>query len=80
MKRRTIATQRVHFPTDSRSFIESAFPRVKTRSAKNQPLQRESAGAVWFCDRLPCRGQVHGSGHTGEHETLLSEGPNLPDQ
>ena len=50
------------FSKDSRSSIENAFRRVRTRSANNQPLRREGAGALWFCDRLPCRGQVHGPG------------------
>ena len=79
MKRRTIAMQRVRSPTHSRSFIESAFRRVRTHSANNQLLRREGAGAIWFCDRLPCRGQVHGPGHAGEHEALLSRCANLPD-
>ena len=60
MKQRTLATQRVRFAKTLRSSIENAFRRMSTRSAKNQPLRREGAGAVWFCDRLPCRGQVHG--------------------
>ena len=79
MRRRTLATQRVRSPTHSRSSIESAFRRVRTRSANNQPLRREGAGAVWFCDRLPRRRQVHGPGNAGEHEALLSRCANLPD-
>ena len=52
---------------------------MSMRSAKKQPLRREGAGAVWFCDRLPCRGQVHGSGHAGEHEALLPSCANMLD-
>src|SRR5262245_60023178 len=33
----------------------------------NQPQCRERTSAIWFCDRLPCRGQVHGAGHTFQH-------------
>ena len=71
MKRRTLATQRVHLPKHLRNSIESAFRRVKTHSANNQPLRCESASAVWLRDRLSRRGQVHGSGDACEHEALL---------
>ena len=52
---------------------------MRTHNANNQLLQHEGAGAIWFCDRLPCRGQVHGPGHAGEHEALLPRRANLPD-
>ena len=79
MRRRTLVTQRVSLPRHLRGFIESAFHHVRTRSARKRSLRREGAGAIWFCHRLPCWGQVHGPSHLGEYEALLSRCANMPD-
>src|SRR5262245_9770308 len=73
-----LAMRRVDLLQRLLASMNAVFAPAKHGLLSNQPSWGESAGTIWFCDRLPCRGQVHGAGHACKHAALLSQRSDMP--